>query len=191
MKTRRILSALLATLLLFAAAAFAEEDFGFDFDDEGYTGEWLEVPELGIEFCLPDGWTPLEAGEDVLFAAAKDDGAATLMIGVVEEDVSDLIQWADANLAGYRVDTAGFYDTLLTEADNEVAVYRLDDDDRVVAFLFTRDSADALSADFALEIVDSVNESWIEEGELLDEDDEDDEDDDPFEAFEALIGDGD
>lgn len=169
MKTWRILAALLALTLLLSLAATAEEDFSFDFDDEGYTGEWLDVPDLNIELCLPDGWTQVEAGEGLAFAAIKDDGAATLAIRVEAEDISDIIAWADEHLPGYQVDVAGFYDTVLTEAADAVTVYRLNDDDQLMAFEFRRASLDAITAAFALEIVDSVNESWIDEGEGFDD----------------------
>lgn len=168
MKTWRILAALLALTLLLCAAAAAEEDFGFDFDDGGYTGEWLDVPALNIELCLPDGWTQVEAGEDLAFAAVKDDGAATLAIRVEARDIADIIAWADEHLEVYRVDVAGFYDTVLTEAADAVTIYRLNEDDRLMAFDFARSSVEAITAAFALEIVDSVNESWIEEGEGFD-----------------------
>lgn len=162
-KIRRILSALLAlTLLMWAACA--EEGFAFDFDDEGYTGDWLNVPALGIELCLPDGWTQAEAAEGLAFAATKDDGTAAMAISVTDTGVADLIEWADANLGDYSVDTTGFFDTVLTEQDDAVAIYRLDDGGQVLAFSFDRADADAVSAAFALEIVDSVNESWADEG---------------------------
>ncbi len=170
-KKQRVLAALLALVLMLTAAAFAEaeEDFGFDFDDEGYTGEWMLIDALGLELCLPDGWsrTDPEAGAD--FAAAKDDGAARLEIRVADQSVEDMVAWGDAHLESYEIDDSGFFDTLVVEEAQAVQIYRLDGDGQVLAYAFTRDSADALSADFALEIVDSVNEAWIDEGDSLED----------------------
>ena len=173
MKIRRILCALLAALLLsMPALAEQEADFGFDFGDEGYTGEWLELTELGIEFCLPDGWAQIPAGDGEAFAAASADGAATLAIRLEAEDIEDIVAWGDECLSGYEVDTTGFFDTLIAASEGGLTVYRLNNA-QVLAFAFTRESEDALTRDFALEIVDSVNEAWAEDGDFYEpEDDE-------------------
>lgn len=168
MTIRRIFAALLALLMLMGAAALAEEDFGFDFGDEGYTGQWLDIPALSVEICLPDGWSPIESEEEGAFEAVKDDGSATLFAYAVADEVQDIVAWADENLDGYQLDNAGFFETLLQEEEDAVTVYRLNGEDEVLAFAFTRASAEALSTAFALEIVDSVNESWVDEGEPLD-----------------------
>ncbi len=170
MTIRRIFAALLALMTLMGAAALAEEDFSFDFGDEGYTGQWLDIPALGVELCLPDGWSPIESEEDSAFEAVTNDGSATLLVYAVADEVQDIVAWADANLDGYQLDNAGFFDTLLQEEEDAVTVYRLNGEGEVLAFAFTRASAEALSTAFALEIVDSVNESWVDEGEPLDGD---------------------
>ena len=118
-----------------------------------------------MEFCLPDGWTPVELEEDSAFEAVTDDGSATLLVYAVADEVLDIVAWADENLDGYQLDTTGFFDTLLQEEEDAVMVYRLNGEGEVLAFAFTRDSAKTLSTAFALEIVDSVNESWVDEGE--------------------------
>ena len=184
MNIRRILASLLAAMLLgamllgtmFLTAAVAEEDFGFDFDEGGYTGEWLEIPALGLELCLPDGWSETEAAEGDAFAAVKDDGTASLAIRALADQVEDIVDWGDANLpkGGYAIDTTGFYDTLVAEADDRVTIYRLNDSNQLLAYDFSRSGVDALSRDFALEIVDSVSEAWIDEGEALASEDADD-----------------
>ncbi len=169
MNIRRMLCALLAALLLILPAlAEQDDDFSFDFDDEGYTGEWVELPVLGIEFCQPDGWAFVDGLEGEGYAAAKEDGSASLIIRVEANEVDDIVAWGDANLSGYEVDASGFFDTLVVEGTDALDIYRLNDAD-VIHFAFTRASEDALSRAFALEIVDSVNEAWIEEGEFYDE----------------------
>ena len=172
MKTRRILAALLALALLLLSAAVAEEDFGFDFDDEGYTGEWMLIDALGLELCLPDGWTPVEAGEGVAFAAAREDGTAQFSIRVADQAAEDIVAWGDEHLDGYDIDDSGFFDTLVVEGEPGVSIYRLDADRNVLAYEFTRENEDAISRSFALEIVDSVNEAWAED-ELCEEDNSD------------------
>lgn len=172
MKIRRMLAALLAATLLLAAALAEEDLFGFDFDDEGYTGTWTDIPALGVEFCLPDGWTSVEAGEGVAFAARTDDGTAALEVTMAAEAVENIVDWAEENLTGYKADTAGFFDTLYIEADDGISVYRLNYEDQVMAFAFTRSAPEALSLAFALEIVDSVSEGWVEDYELGEDGDE-------------------
>ena len=172
MNIRRIFAALVAAALLLTATAMAElDDFGFDFDDEGYTGTWMTIPELDIEFCLPDGWTQVEAGEDAAFAAVKDGGGAALAVRLEAEAVEDVVSWADASLArgSYEIDTTGFFDTLIVASADGVTVYRLNDLDQLLAFEFARASEGELSRDFALEIVESVSEAWTEDYEPYDE----------------------
>ena len=170
MNIRKLICALLAMLLLaLPVLAEEEDDFGFDFSDDGYTGEWLELTDLGIELCLPDGWDLLEAGEDVDFAAKASDGSAALSILKVADDVTDLVKWAEEHVESYELDDEGFFDTLYTEDDAGVTVYRLYDG-KLLAFDFTRQSAEKLPLTFALQIVESANESWPEEGEFLEED---------------------
>lgn len=174
MNIRRLLCALLAALMLtLPALAEQDSDFSFDFDDEGYTGEWVELPVLGIEFCQPDGWAFVEGLEGEGYAAATEDGSASLIIRVEANEVDDIVAWGDANLSGYEVDASGFFDTLVVEEKQALDIYRLNNED-VIHFAFTRASEDALSRAFALEIVDSMNEAWIEEGEFLDDGEEED-----------------
>ena len=174
MNIRRLLCALLAALMLtLPALAEQDSDFSFDFDDEGYTGEWVELPVLGIEFCQPDGWAFVEGLEGEGYAAATEDGSASLIIRVEANEVDDIVAWGDANLSGYEVDASGFFDTLVVEDKQALDIYRLNNED-VIHFAFTRASEDALSRAFALEIVDSMNEAWIEEGEFLDDGEEED-----------------
>ena len=118
MNIRKLICALLAMLLLaLPVLAEEEDDFGFDFSDDGYTGEWLELTDLGIELCLPDGWDLLEAGEDVDFDAKASDGSAALSILKVADDVTDLVKWAEEHVESYELDDEGFFDTLYTEDD--------------------------------------------------------------------------
>ena len=172
MNIRRILCALLAALMLMLPALAEQDDeFAFEFDDEGYTGEWVELPVLGIEFCQPDGWAFVDGLEGEGYAAATEDGSAALIIRVEANEVDDIVAWGDANLSGYEVDASGFFDTLVVENGQALDIYRLNDGD-VIHFAFTRASEDVLSRAFALEIVDSVNEAWIEDGEFFDDESE-------------------
>ena len=166
MNMRRWLAALLALAMMLLAAALAEDEdaFGFEFDDEGYTGEWLTIDALSLELCLPDGWTQVEAGEEAAFAAKKDDGTAALAIRVEAEAVEDMVAWGDENLAGYEIDDTGFFDTLIVQTQDAVSVYRLEEDGKVLSFLFTRQDEASLQLSFALEIVDSAEEAWLEDG---------------------------
>ena len=164
LKIRNVLCALLAALLMMIPALAEEEsDFSFDFDDGGYTGEWVDLPVLGIEFCQPDGWAHVEGLDGEGYAAATQDGSASLVIRVEANEVEDIVAWGDANLSGYDVDATGFFDTLVVEDQLALDIYRLINGD-VIHFAFTRASDEALTRAFALEIVDSVNEAWMDEG---------------------------
>lgn len=182
---RRLLTLMLAVFLLGAFALAEDAEFGFDFSDEGYMGEWTPIEELGMEFCLPDGWTPLMPAEGVAFAASSENGDATLSVRLEAEAVEDVIAWAEQHLDNYRVDDAGFYEILVAEDPQALTLRFICDGDRLVAFDFTRTSADALSTDFALEIAGSTYESWIDEGFPLDGEDADF---DFFEAFGSDVG---
>ena len=164
MDIRRLICALLALLMLsLPALAEVGDELDFEFaDDEGYTGDWLELDALGIELCLPDGWTIAEPGEGEAFAAAREDGAAAMAIRVEAEGVADIGDWAEANLAGYEVDDEDIFDTIYAEQGDGVTAYRLYGD-QLLAFDFIRDGEDSLPVDFALQIVGSANELWIDD----------------------------
>lgn len=170
---KRIVALLMAALLACGIALGEEADFGFDFSDEGYTGEWMPIEALGLEFCLPDGWTPVTPGEGAAFAAASDDGAAALTVRLEAEDVTDVLAWAESRLDGYRVDDSGFNPVLVSENADGVTLRFVCDDDRLIAFDFTRRGEAALTTEFALEIAGSTYESWIDEGFPMDGDDGD------------------
>ena len=73
--------------LLLPCAALAEEDgeFGFDFGDEGYTGEWVRVDGMSLEFCLPEGW---EQTGEAAYAATDDAGNTVALTITIAEAVS-------------------------------------------------------------------------------------------------------
>ena len=163
------MAVLLAAMLMISAAALAEEDgeegFGFIFGDEddGYTGEWITLNELGMEFCLPEGWTAVDAGLGAAFRAVNADKTVGLTISEESAFVNDIVGWAEANLTAFETDEANFYDVII-EADGEALVVRyLDEENRLIAFRFDRASEDALSRDFALQIVGSVQEGWYDD----------------------------
>lgn len=159
----------LAILLLVAllasgcVQALAEDGEGFDFsfDEEGYTGAWITVESLGLEFCLPDGWTPGEAGEDTAYVAAREDGQAALTIRVEEEGVADLAAWAGENLQDWELAEDDFLDILFTQSEGELCARVLLNDGRLTAFEFTRAGEDALPTSFALQIMGTVYEEWM------------------------------
>lgn len=179
MTMKRILAALLAAVLLCCAAAFAESetspaedaDFDFNFADDGYDGDWVEVPALAIEFCLPDGWSATEPGEGAVYAAASADNAASLSIRLAAEGVDDIVAWGDANLDGYEMDEANFYDVLVQEDATSVTIYADVSESGLVAFDFTRTDAEALPRAFALQIVGSACAIWDDEDILVSDDD--------------------
>ena len=195
---KRWIAILLAALLLctWAVAEEAveeaveeEEDFGFEFADDGYDGEWITLQEQGFEFCLPDGWAEAEAKEGALYAAAAGDGSATLSIRDVARDVEDLVAWGEMNLDRYDLDEANFYYALVVEEDESLAVYFLLDEERLMAFDFTRANAEALPRAFALQIVGSACLTWDDDDfpfteEDAEELDGDVDDDDAFEEAE-------
>ena len=98
--------------------------------------------------------------------------------------MSDLATWGAANLKNAQSGSAGFYDVLLTGGKNALGVYAIISGDQVVAFDFTRTSDDALTLDFALQIVGSACVLWDDDVPLM----EGDEDFDFGEAFEADLG---
>jgi len=186
MQIKRLLAALIATMLLCCSATctMAEDteddgffsdygDFGFGFDDDAYEGEWVEVQALMIEFCLPDGWTPGQAAQGAVYSAEKDDGSASLSIRLAAQDVDDLSAWGKANLKGYQMDEANFYDVLVVEGENALSIYADVSEEGLLAFDFTRTGADALTREFALQIVGSVCAIWGDGDILVDGDFED------------------
>ena len=178
MMLKRLLAALLAAMLLCCAAAFAEsedpfeddDDFDFEFADDGYDGEWIEVKDLSIEFCLPDGWTPSEAGEGAAYAAVSGNGAS-LSIRVAARDVDDVAAWGAANLESFEMDEANFYDVLVVEGETSVTIFADVSEDGLLAFEFGRTDEESLSRAFALQIVGSACAIWDDE-DMLSGDDE-------------------
>ncbi len=177
---KRIMALLLAALLLGGITLAEEDDFGFDFSDDGYTGDWTPVEALGVEFCLPDGWTESPAPEGAAYAAQTDGGAATLSIRLEQEGVEDIVAWGETHLDNYAVGDANFYEVLIEESPRALTLRFVCDGDRLIAFDFTRESEAALATDFALKIAGSTYESWIDEGFPMD-DGEDFDFGDPFE----------
>ena len=164
---KKLISALLIAALLLMGTALAEEDgdFGFDFGDDGYTGEWVRVDDMSLEFCLPEGWE--QTGEAAYGMQDSDGNTVALTISVAAEGVDDILVWGESNLNVYEICGAGFYDVLVEETDEKLTVCFLDNTDSLIRFEFTRSSADALTRDFALQIVGSINESWLDEGPML------------------------
>lgn len=176
-------------MLLLVASASAEPEWDFDegfgaFDD-GYEGRWVQVEALDFEFCLPDGWETVEPTDTAVFAAVKDGGDARLSIRSTGESTEGLATWGAANLQNGQPDTANFYDVLLTGDDNTLNVYLIISGNSIVAFDFNRIDSDALSREFALQIVGSACELWGDDVVPLLEGDGDF---DFSEAFEAELG---
>lgn len=161
---KRWLAALLIALLLGTAAlAEAADDFDFFFDDEGYTGEWVGVDALNMEFCLPDGWTEIAPDGGAAYSAISGDAAATLDIRLEAEGIDDLSDWAAANVTDYVEDEAGLYDALVLEPDaNRIGVAILFGDGQLVTFRFTRATEEDMPREYALQIAGSASENWLE-----------------------------
>ena len=187
---KRWLSALLALMLLNCAciSVTAEEDWddydAFEAFDDGYDGNWVQVSALDIEFCLPEGWHETAAPEGAAYAAANDRGDATLAIRLAAENVDSLTDWGAANLKDSQPGTAGFYDVLLSGGGNGMSAYLIVTGDNVLAFDFTRTGEEALSPEFALQIVGSACALWDDGVPLMDGD----ESYDFGEAFEEDLG---
>ena len=170
MMAKRILAALLAAMLLCCAAACAEsedpfandDEFDFEFVDEGYEGDWIEIEELSIELCLPEGWTPIQAEAGAAYAAVSADGSAGLSIRVAARDVDDVAAWGKENLEAFETDEANFYDVLVVEEQAAVTIYADVSEDGLLAFDFTRADGEALSREFALQIVGTACAVWAD-----------------------------
>ena len=186
----RWLSVILALMLLFCtlASAFAEEDWkdyaAFEIFDDGYDGNWIQITPLHIEFCLPEGWQETTAPEGTAYAAVSNRGDAALAIRLAAENVDDLAAWGAVNLKNSQPGTAGFYDVLLSSDENTMSAYLIISEDSVLAFDFTRAGEEALSPEFALQIVGSACTLWDDDVPMM----EGDEDFDFGEAFEAELG---
>ena len=184
---------LAAMLLLSSAAALAEgdleadlgdEDFGFEFMDDGYSGEWVSVDALGFEFCLPTGWIKGEATGESAFSASNEAGTASLSISLRAEGVADIAAWGELNLDRYDIDEANFYDALIVEEAHALTLYTVISDERLIAFAFTRAGEEAMPREYALQIVGSACVLWDDLEVPFGEDDVD-QDFDFGEAFEA------
>ena len=170
---KRFLAALVAVIMALCPLTlaetetetlFADEDFGFDFMDDGYTGEWVSVAGLGFEFCLPEGWVQSAATDGAAFFATGADASATLTIRAEAEGVTDLTAWGESHLAKYELDEANFYDALIVEEEQSITLFAVICDERLVSFAFSRVNADALPREFALQIVGSACVTWEDAG---------------------------
>jgi len=161
---RRLICAV-AALLLVAVPALAEQDEEYEFDfleEEGYTGEWLELEALGIDFCLPEGWTQTEPQEGAAFAAAAGDGSASVSIRVAAEEVDDIEEWADQNMDSYEAVPGDYVDTIYVETDEVVTAWRIYGN-KLLCFEFHRAGREALPLNFVLQVVSSANEIWTDD----------------------------
>ncbi len=169
---KKTIALCLAALMLFACAGLAEttdEEFGYAFDDEGYTGEWTSLEGLGLQFCLPDGWAQLENELGAACSAVSSDGTVNLDVRLEAENVDQLDAWADANLPGWERADAGLYDAAVLETGEQLSVYFTDGSMRVICFCFNRVDPSALSRAFALQIAGSTSEDWDQEMEYFDD----------------------
>ena len=181
--------AIIAALALLLGCATAETAWEGEFNsgqfDDGYDGSWIQVDALGIEFCLPEGWSETGAPSDAAFAAKRDAGGASVCIRPVAQNVDSLSTWGKDNLKDAQPDEANFYDVLVSERETAVSVYLNLSNGGVLSFDFSRDGHSDLPRSFALQIVGSVCELWNDEDiPML-------EGDDGFdfgEAFEADLG---
>ena len=139
-----------------------EPVFDDSFDGEGFDGAWVTIDDLGVEFCLPEGWTEAEPAEGAAYRAVSPDGAATLDVSLfgVECGAEGMTQWAEEHLDlpfevvmanGQEVavvrDGTGL--TVLVPVAGDVA--RVD---------FTRTDEEALTDAFALAIAGTCSDAW-------------------------------
>jgi len=162
---KRCLAIILLAAMVLCPMAWAEEEgldgeFDFGFTDDGYEGDWVEIEDLDIEFCMPMGWSQAEALDGISFAAAAEDGSVRLSVSKAAEDVEDIVAWGEANLDSYELDEANFYDALVTEEENSIVVHFVVSDGMMVSFAFDRAGREALTREFALNIVGSVCVIW-------------------------------
>ena len=159
--------AVIMTLLLLCGACIGEttdEEFDFAFDDDGYTGVWTPVDELGLVFCLPDGWVEQVPELGAAFSAVSADGTVRMDIGLEADSVDSLWYWADNNLSEYDRETAGLYQAVVVETEDQMQIRLLDDDRRMIVFRIERDSQDALPRYAALQIAGTLSGGWGDEG---------------------------
>lgn len=162
MKKKMAMLLALVLALTVGCVAQTEDVYSYDFDDEGYTGTWTTVEELGIEFCLPDGWLEIEAGEEGVYAAEREDGSASVTIRLEATKVDDLEAWAESNLEAWELDEADFNKAVVTEQNVILTARMLLSGGRVLCFVFERTSREAMPRQHAMQIVGSVYESFGE-----------------------------
>lgn len=136
------------------------EAFGFEPESEGYSGEWIHLEDLNMEFCLPDGWAIALTEEDVNFYAETSDGKGSIAVYVESDMELDLFAWADNNLEQYETDIASFYDVVLQSDNTRLYIYLINAEGKLIAFRFIFDAASPISREFALEVVGSAYEVW-------------------------------
>ena len=151
-----------------------EPDFGEKFGSDGYDGEWVTLPALDIEFCLPEGWHGVafdELDEVRAFTGSNADNTVTLFITLWDGDYTG--QTGEAFLK-YLAESLWEDKTRLANANGmEVALYRgecgdhtdvlvlVPQPERVICFGFHCDSPDAIEDDFALAIAGTMTEADI------------------------------
>ena len=144
-----------------AEESVVDHDYVFAFDEDGYSGEWVSVEALGIEFCLPEELSEKEPPEGCAFAAEDESGTICLRIRLEAGDVADIDAWAERNLSVYGWEDANFYRALVTTGDQEVTVRILLGGGRLAAFEFIASDPDDPFVNSALQIVGSVSEDWL------------------------------
>lgn len=138
------------------------------FDSKGYTGAWVQVPELQIEFVLPDGWTTVEPDGDVPYAAANADHSASLTVEAynaedyyIGDPLSEWFKQQDVKDGAYTMEEANGQEVAVlrsnaTSALTVVVPY----EGSLLRIHFERDSEEALSDALALAIVGSIEYYW-------------------------------
>ena len=173
---KKLMIWLLAAALLASAALAAEvapetvEETGealepvFDdsFDGEGYDGAWVTIDDLGVEFCLPEGWTEAEPAEGAAYRAVSPDGEATLDVSLfgAECGAEGMTQWAEAHLdQPFEVVMANGQEVAVVREDTALTVLVPLAGD-VARVDFTRSDEAALSDALALSIAGSCSDAW-------------------------------
>lgn len=136
------------------------EAFGFEMESEGYSGEWIQLEDLNMEFCLPDGWTIALTEEDVSFYAETADGKGSISVYVESDMEEDILAWADKNLGQYETDIANFYDVVLKRSEIQTHIYLINAQGKLIDFRFIYDAENPVSREFAIEVVGSACDVW-------------------------------
>jgi len=156
-----LLVALFASLPMAATVHPQNTALAATFEDDGYTGAWVESKGLSIEVFLPEGWSGEDRSdsEGPYFSAAGDKVA--LEVHPESEKVSDLVKQSSdpqGNLTFESAQANGLDAALARRADGLTVVVPCGP--KAYRFDFHFDAPEALSESMALRIAGSCTDLW-------------------------------